>query len=221
MATAMGSSAECQQLSFDSSSLQSRLHKAVKAVKAEKSASGEYSPPVQLFEQTTKDSGDDVDAVELQNLEWSATPEEPFDLDEIEKFIEGILYVSEEHSPPVPSPEQTTKNPDAVDTSKTSSSKDYDVDIFVELQTSERSVTNEQQLENLDKIDRIIQRISSVIKENSPSVPSPQPGFSTAEEYDMNPSERENDDRTRSEEQPDSQVLSSEQTTRNPGAVDT
>ncbi|XP_071644240.1 uncharacterized protein [Temnothorax longispinosus] len=340
-----------------------RINKAVKAVKAERSASGEYSPPVQLFEQTTKDSGDDVDAVELQNLEWSATPTESVDLDEIEKFIEGFIYVSQEHSPPVPSPEQTTKNPDAVDTpcpstttgygspsaghqiqeqsisleqesidtnelwkkiirnaakpssqpvpspeqtkktpgavdtprtsastvtnmgfsaerriqeqpsklkgllsnlkrvdkavkavkaersasgeysppvqsleqttkdpgavdnSKTSSSKDYDVDTFVEPQTSERSVTNEQELENLDKINRtsgmLVQSILSVIKENSPSVPSPQPGFSTAEEYDMNPSERENDDRTRSEEQPDSQVLSSEQTTRNPGAVDT
>ncbi|XP_024881702.1 probable histone-lysine N-methyltransferase CG1716 [Temnothorax curvispinosus] len=100
-------------------------------------------------EQTTKDSGDDVDAV-LQNI---ATPKEPFDLDEIDmKFLE---------------------------------------------ETSRRDSTI-----------------------HSPSVPSSEPGPATAERYDINPSERENDDKTRSGEQPDSQVLSSEQTRKRKGAVD-
>ncbi|TGZ56359.1 hypothetical protein DBV15_08844 [Temnothorax longispinosus] len=144
-------------------------------------------------------------------------------MDKAVKAVKAEKSASGEYSPPVQSLEQTTKDPGAVDNSKTSSSKDYDVDTFVEPQTSERSVTNEQQLENLDKINRLnrmVQRILNAIEEHSPSVPSPQPGFSTAEEYDMNPSERENDDRTRSEEQPDSQVLSSEQSRKRKGAVD-
>ncbi|XP_071643372.1 uncharacterized protein [Temnothorax longispinosus] len=117
--------------------------------------------------------------------------------------------------------EQTTRNPGAVDTSTTSSLKD--VDEFVNSQTPEvlKPVTSgEEQLANLYKIDKLVQKALSAIEEHSPSVPSPQPGSSTAEEYDMNPSERENDDKTRSGEQPDSQVLSSEQTRKRKGAVD-
>ncbi|XP_071643656.1 uncharacterized protein [Temnothorax longispinosus] len=106
--------------------------------------------------------------------------------------------------------EQTTRNPGAVDTSTTSSSKD--VDEFVHPQTPEvlKPVTGEEHLADLYKIDKLIEEIEETRRRDS-TIPSPSV---PSREYDRDSSER------RSGEQPDSQVLSSEQTRKRKRAVD-
>ncbi|XP_077276485.1 uncharacterized protein LOC143905165 [Temnothorax americanus] len=125
------------------------------------------------------------------------------------------------------SSEQTTRNSGAVDTPGTSALPVSNMGPSVSEQIEELSISSGQGLIDKDDTGPVdIEELAKLVKDiraskiHSPSVPSSKPGPSTAERYDINPSERENDDRTRSGEQPDSQVLSSEQTRKRKGAVD-